>query len=177
MVVIETSDHNNVNFGLFCIPNDHLITQTLLQNSPFFWFTLYIQSFLHFLSWPIRQLLLYSQPIGRPGRFVHSLQLLADSVKLASTLLVKTSLNLIGHFKALGREWIFLKNSFLFDISGTQCTFLYVSEVNLACRETCFFLTQTIYSLPKTKMINILFPKRPVVCNVVNITWVKNLTW
>ena len=46
----------------------------------------------------------------------------------------------------------------------------------LAGKETCFFLTQTICSLPKTKIINILFPKRAVVCNVVNITWVKKLT-
>ena len=33
--MIETSDHQNVNFGLFCVPNDQFITQTFLQNSLF----------------------------------------------------------------------------------------------------------------------------------------------
>ena len=41
MVVIETTDHQNFHFGPFCIPNQHSITCKLLQNSPFFWITLY----------------------------------------------------------------------------------------------------------------------------------------
>ena len=37
----ETPDHQNFHFGLFCMPNQYLITHKLLQNSPFFLITLY----------------------------------------------------------------------------------------------------------------------------------------
>ena len=36
LVVIKTNDHQNFHFGLFCIPNHHLVNHKLLQNSLFF---------------------------------------------------------------------------------------------------------------------------------------------
>ena len=42
LVVIETTDHYNFHVGLFFRPTHHFIIHKLIQNSPFFWITLYL---------------------------------------------------------------------------------------------------------------------------------------
>ena len=55
MDAINTTDHPNFQFGLFCLPNHHSNTYKLLQNSPFFWNTLYLSNAVVVMLWSTSQ--------------------------------------------------------------------------------------------------------------------------